>query len=70
MHHLIQLRGLPNCTTLGISTDGEDDFGIRGGWSENTSADVSFYVFAELETYDQVRKAEGKYAWRQAHAEV
>jgi hypothetical protein len=70
MHHLIQLKGLPNCTILTISTDGEDDFGIRGGWSENKSADVSFYVFAEPETYDQVRKSEGKYAWRQAHAEM
>lgn len=67
MHHLI---GLPNCASLTVFTDGEDGFGIRGGWSENRALDMRFHVFDEPETYNQVRRAEGNYAWRQAHAEM
>jgi hypothetical protein len=67
MHRLI---GLPNCTSLTVSADGEDDFAIPDGWTESRSPDASFYFFAEPGTYDQVRRAERKYPWRQAYAEM
>ncbi|KAG5659757.1 hypothetical protein KAF25_002316 [Fusarium avenaceum] len=70
MYDIIQFKGLPNCTSLTVSADGEDDFASPGEWTESRSRDTSFYLFAEPETYDQVRRAEGKYAWRQAHAEM
>ncbi|KAM0232140.1 hypothetical protein ACHAP5_010842 [Fusarium lateritium] len=67
MRDLIQLKGLPNCTALSVFTDGERVSCTSGPWSENRS---NLRVFVEPETYDQVRGAERKYAWRQAHAEM
>ncbi|KAI6758453.1 hypothetical protein HG530_010693 [Fusarium avenaceum] len=83
MHGLI---GLPNCTSLTISAHGEDDFASPDEVDFDSLSEDDFdspvvrtegefpykrfYFFTEPETYDQVRRAEGKYAWRQAHAEM
>lgn len=70
VYDIIQFKGLPNCTTLDVTAVGEDDFSIPGGWTESRAPDADFYFFAEPETDDQVVRAERKYAWWQAYAEM
>ncbi|KAJ4026433.1 hypothetical protein NW752_001376 [Fusarium irregulare] len=70
MHDLIQFKGMPKCTSLGIRTDGEEEFEIDGGWDENELSDISIYFCTEVEDWERVKEKEKMYAWRQAWNEL
>ncbi|KAJ4127822.1 hypothetical protein NW768_008098 [Fusarium equiseti] len=68
MHDLIQFKGMPKCTSLGIRTDGEGEFEPHGGWDDD-----GFYGYdfcASVESWEEVKEKERKYSWRQAWNEL
>ncbi|KAH7184765.1 uncharacterized protein B0J16DRAFT_340424 [Fusarium flagelliforme] len=70
MHDLIQFKGMPKCTSLGIRTDGEEEFEIDGGWDENDLCDISIYFCTEVESWERVKEKEEMYGWRTAWNEL
>ncbi|KAL6918888.1 hypothetical protein FSHL1_002871 [Fusarium sambucinum] len=70
IRNLIQFEGLPNCSTLSLHTNGDNDFDIDGGWDVNDLADLSIYFCTEPEDWGLVKQKEELYAWREAMGEM